>query len=413
MTFFLNKNSAMIEAYKEQLINKLHEIADHITTSQGIKEMEIPGLLSGKTGIALFLFYYSKYTNQQKFYNIGYDFLNDVIEHLNKNLSLHTHCTGLAGIGWAFNHLASNNFIDADMNDILETIDDHLYRLMMIDLQNKNFDFLHGACGVALYFTIRLPNKKINNYLKDFVNKIEQISIKNKNGGIKWESILDQETGKRGYNISLSHGIPSIMQVLSKLYLYNIEKERVLRLIKGSVKYLYQQKLDKQKYNSTFPSWAIESTDVIGSSRLAWCYGDLGISVSLYLTAKNTKNSEWEKEALSILTRSVKRLDLIENSVADAGMCHGTAGIAHIYNRMYFCTLKPEFKNAAMYWFDQTLKMAKFKDGYAGYKIWHSEKHGGWQTGSDLLEGIAGIGLALISAISDIEPAWDECLLLS
>ncbi len=29
------------------------------------------------------------------------------------------------------------------------------------------------------------------------------------------------------------------------------------------------------------------------------------------------------------------------------------------------------------------------------------------------LEGIAGIGLAFISAISDIEPAWDEYLLLS
>ncbi len=30
-----------------------------------------------------------------------------------------------------------------------------------------------------------------------------------------------------------------------------------------------------------------------------------------------------------------------------------------------------------------------------------------------LLEGIAGIGLAMISAVSDIEPIWDECLLLS
>ena len=29
------------------------------------------------------------------------------------------------------------------------------------------------------------------------------------------------------------------------------------------------------------------------------------------------------------------------------------------------------------------------------------------------LEGIAGIGLSLISAISDTDPSWDECLLLS
>ena len=31
----------------------------------------------------------------------------------------------------------------------------------------------------------------------------------------------------------------------------------------------------------------------------------------------------------------------------------------------------------------------------------------------NLLDGIAGIGLSLISAISSIEPQWDECLLLS
>jgi hypothetical protein len=29
------------------------------------------------------------------------------------------------------------------------------------------------------------------------------------------------------------------------------------------------------------------------------------------------------------------------------------------------------------------------------------------------LEGIAGIGLALVSAISDIEPRWNSALLLS
>jgi hypothetical protein len=35
---------------------------------------------------------------------------------------------------------------------------------------------------------------------------------------------------------------------------------------------------------------------------------------------------------------------------------------------MWWNTRLPEFKNAADYWFEQTLKMATFEDGLAGFK---------------------------------------------
>ncbi len=57
--------------------------------------------------------------------------------------------------------------------------------------------------------------------------------------------------------------------------------------------------------------------------------------------------------------------------------------------------------------------MAIFKDGFCGYKKYRAEEHGGWIPEAGLLEGIAGIGLILISIVSDIEPKWDRCLLLS
>ena len=57
--------------------------------------------------------------------------------------------------------------------------------------------------------------------------------------------------------------------------------------------------------------------------------------------------------------------------------------------------------------------MAKIDDGVAGYKVWRTSEYGGLQIEYAFLEGIAGIGLSLISAISDIDPKWDEYLLLS
>jgi hypothetical protein len=77
---------------------------------------------------------------------------------------------------------------------------------------------------------------------------------------------------------------------------------------------------------------------------------------------------------------------------------------------MYLYTQMNEFKQSAYYWFNETLKLANHKNGLAGYK---SHQNDDWVDEMNFLHGIAGIGLALISAISDIEPAWDECLLLS
>lgn len=53
--------------------------------------------------------------------------------------------------------------------------------------------------------------------------------------------------------------------------------------------------------------------------------------------------------------------------------------------------------------------MARFDDGLAGYKALHTEMENEY----GILEGVAGIGLALLSYVTETEPTWDECLLLS
>ena len=101
-----------------------------------------------------------------------------------------------------------------------------------------------------------------------------------------------------------------------------------------------------------------------------------------------------------------------KNNIVDAGLCHGTAGIAHIYKRMYINTNIIEFKDASNYWYSETLKMAKY-DIPSGFLAYRPIENGGLKKEFGFLDGISGIGLSLISAISDIEPAWDEALLLS
>ena len=116
--------------------------------------------------------------------------------------------------------------------------------------------------------------------------------------------------------------------------------------------------------------------------------------------SKSLKRNDWAEEAKTILIHSSKRRDLNENGVIDACFCHGASGIAHIFHRMYKETELDECGEAARYWMEKTIEMSKFKDGLAGYKVWRRDN--GFENDAGLLEGIAGIGLALLSYHSEM-----------
>ncbi len=395
------------------MINKLNEIKD--TLDLCIHEENNLSLMGGKSGLALFYFYHYKYLNDQNSYNKGFELISNIFDSINSDSYHHSFCFGLSGIGWMIEHLEMHSFIECQTNEMLNEFDNYLYRIMIFEIQNKNFDYLHGALGFGLYFLSRMKkNTRVKNYLVKLVNELENKSELDNSGGLRWAPLKSDIiiTKDEICNLSLSHGMASIVVILSKVYEIGILKEKTYRLLDGAINYILNNQLDLSIFYSSFPN-VITATEKPINSRLAWCYGDLGIGIAIYQAGRLTGNRLWENKAVDILLQTTKRRNDHVTSVVDAGLCHGTAGIAHIYNRMYRYTKINTFKESAEYWFLRTLEMAKFEDGMAGYKAWRSIKNGGAQNDPGLLLGIAGIGLAIISYLSDIDPAWDECLLLS
>ena len=370
------------------------------------------GLMGGKTGIALFFFYYANLTMEEKYVDFAHKLIGDIFDDINKEVSIHTFAGGLAGVGWMMEHLVQNEFVEADTDEILESLDPFLHKAMIYDIEKGNYDFLHGAVGNGTYFLSRSTKKTSVDYLKELVDNLDKIKHEPAPGQFAWESVLDRDKGTKGYNLSLSHGLASIIVFLSKMLEKGIYSEKVSPLLNGAVNYMLAQRLDTSEFRSNFPSW-VGQDYTPAHSRLAWCYGDLGIGPSLWQAGRAANNKEWQDIAVNTILHSTGRKDVKENSVIDVGLCHGAAGLGHIYNRIYHTTGHAEFREAALYWLDHTMKMATHEDGYAGYKAWHSEQYGGWQSEAGFLEGITGVGLMLISFISDIEPKWDECLYLS
>lgn len=395
------------------MISKLNEIKDVLDKSDFIKTINA-NLMGGTVGIALFYFYYSRYTKDQTFYDKGSLLIGKIFEYINAGNDYHTFAGGLAGFGWLIEHLNQNDFIDCDTNEMLYYLDEYIYNKMILDIENENFDYLHGAQGAGIYFLSRVKkNSKVENYLVKLIDELEKVSEQSTAEALRWPPLIrDKEKKDVSSNLSLSHGTASIIVFLSKVYGYNIQKKKTLKLLKGAITYILQNQLDQPIYYFYFPS-IIYYSGQPSSGRLAWCYGDLGVGMAIYQAGKIAENNQWVEKAIEILLHStIIRNDKI-TCVVDAGLCHGTAGIAHIYNRLYTLTKLETFKTAADFWFLKTLQMAKFDDGLAGYKAWRRKDISEDLKDPGFLEGVAGIGLALISYVSDIEPAWDECLLLS
>lgn len=390
---------------------KLSEIAEVLREHTGKTGNNI-GVMGGKAGVALFAFYYANMIQDEKFVDFGHQLISEMFDTINNEQSIHTFAGGLAGVGWMMEHLVQKDFVEADTDEILEALDPFLHKAMIYDIEKGNYDFLHGAVGLGTYFLSRVKNEQAQGRIVELVDHLDKLGHRDKDGGIAWESLLDRDKGTKGYNLSLSHGLASIIGFLARVLERGIHEEKVKELLSGAVTYMLSHRIDHEKFKCYFPSWIGDEYEPTGS-RLAWCYGDMGIGMSLLYAAQVTKNQEWEKIALDALEFSTLRRDPRENAVVDAGLCHGAAGLVHIYNRLYNITGKEIYKETAMHWLEVTMQLASHKDGFAGYKAWHTEKYGGWVAEVGLLEGVSGIGLMLIGMLDNIDPGWDHCLYLS
>jgi len=393
---------------KNIIEQKLEQIAEIIYNHALIYHKKSEGLYGESAGLLLFLFYYGSYSNQDRFTSLADNFCDHLLNQLNEKIHSHTFCDGLSGTLYLLEYLKENQFIELDISESQKILDNYLIRETNKDMQNLYYDFMHGALGSGLYF---LKVKTNSNFLENIVDFLEQTAEKDTiNHQYKWKSPLGI-TREIGYNISLSHGISGIVIFLVRYLTNNPNNKKAYELMKGAVNYILSQRINFQKYGSHFPSYSIDylKPDLL-MSRLGWCYGDLGVAISLWQAGKLLNNNEWQTIALDVLSDSTKRRNFSETKVLDAGICHGSAGIAMIYNRLHTETGFNIFLSTTDYWMEQTLNHSHFKDGLAGYKSYEGD---GWKNKVSLLEGITGIGLMMISYLSNDKQPWDEFFLLS
>jgi len=389
----------------------IKEIQFKIEKELSILDKQPYGLFGGISGIVLYYCNLYKNTNDKKYLKTIKELLKFTYDNIYRESTInYSYCMGLSGFGYLIEYIDTNRFIKFHRDELHE-IDQLLICILSNDINNLNLDFLHGHIGIVLYLVKRSEKKtEIKKTLQLFIDKLFNMAEWN-NNEIKWK--FYDNSNKSDYNISLSHGMSAIIMILLTMKKNKIENPKLDLLINCSINYILSQQINVDEYGSYFSYLALESELCIRKSRLAWCYGDLGIAVVLWNAGIIMNNIKWINKSQEILLfAALNRKELKKNMIFDAGLCHGTSGVALIFYRMFLNTKMIELKYAAEYWIDQTLKMSKFKNGLAGYKTYDSQLDS-WINDYSFLEGITGIGLLLTSFHNQTEPIWDECLLLS
>lgn len=381
-------------------------------------EKDDPSVAGGMAGVAVFHAYLHQAEPGAGHDARALEWLDGGIDALSELVMTAQLYGGFPGIAWAVEHLRGRVF-EAGEEDPVEEVDGAVAERLRLSPWRGDYDLIVGLVGLGVYALERLPRPAAAECLSLLLDRLEETAERSPEGvtwftppELLWESM--RASAPAGlYNLGVAHGVPGVIGILAETCAAGVEVERARPLLEGAVRWLLAHKWDGSS-GFCFPGSigpGIQPTD----SRLAWCYGDAGVAATLFLAGRLAGEPAWEAEALQI-ARLAARRPLGKAGVKDAGLCHGSAGLAHVFNRLWQASGDEELAAAARFWYRHALGYRQPGQGVGGFRSWEPRTPDAefeWLSLPGFLTGSAGIGLALLAATSPVEPMWDRLLLTS
>jgi hypothetical protein len=317
---------------------------------------------------------------------------------------------GAARVAFAVGHLSAGE--DADL--ACEMIERSLFRFL--ERPTELYDLISGLVGIAVPVLQRIADGKASPssepVARGILDQLERLA-RPMDTGVSWFTPPDllpewqRKVAPEGYtNLGLAHGVPGVIAILARYVTAGVDAPRARVLLEAGVEYL--RSVAGPRPGSRYAAWLPSQSQ--STARVAWCYGDLGIALALMSAATAMGRDEWRRDALE-LARGMAARPYEDSQVIDAGLCHGAAGAAHMFNRLAQATGEVDLAHAADAWFARTIAIRR-TEAVAGFpRAVFTDGVTTYEATADLLTGATGVALALHAAISPIEPAWDQLLL--
>lgn len=378
----MNKTLIFTEANQKNIWQKIDEIA--LVLMRFDRDCD-PFLMYGEAGIQLFLFHRCFELDDEENYAKISDRYGQQIDNIHKKtlyINDPQKCnadltSGLSGIGWILDYMIRYPMIDADLFEVMESVDPKVFRRMIYDVQEDRYDLLQGATGVALYCVNRnerFPREYLNRFVEELYKKM----------------MLGKLNDIQDY--SIPSGLSGLYLLVRKIRLKYPDMDYVAELADNLENQLKRRVITLENTLNTLPGWSQWEAGVLWSL--------------LYIP-------ETRDRALEQWLQYGKLHYEHDHKYLEAGLYGGNFSLGHLFNRIYRLFGKSEFRELSSDFFHRGLSHANYIDKKTGYRLWYTGINGVYGMHYGLLGGLAGIGLALLAAVSEKEFTWDESLLLS
>ncbi|MCX5441275.1 lanthionine synthetase C family protein [Streptomyces sp. NBC_00063] len=384
------------------------------------------GLAGGEAGIAVMCSYFDQCFPGEGWDAIGHGFLAGGMTALEAGGSTYAGLfAGLSGFAFALESLSRSG----DRYQRALTAVDELLALKASGLAARlgaaepglpvsAFDLVSGASGVAAY----LLRRDSLGVLPDVLTALVRLAAPSR-GTPRWATppeLLLSESTRRLYpsgqlNCGLAHGIPGPLAVLSLAMRGGHEVPGQPEAVRALAEWLLSHRVD-DAWGGGWPD-AVPLTPAGRpapggapvATRGAWCYGTAGVARSLWLAGEALDDDGLRSAAVEGLS-SVLRRPIELRYLNSSTYCHGVAGLLQIAVRFTRDTAADHLADALTALVDQLLAAYEPHRPF-GYASWEAADVAVDRAG--LLDGAAGVAMALLAAVSRTDPVWDRMFLLS
>lgn len=367
----------------------------------------------GNSGLLIYYYYHFHYFKDENLLKTAREKVRSIMSTLEEGIKefkaeyrTDSLSNSLSGLG------KSLLMIEYKLDDYwsFKNIHDSLYEYFILlneqNFKNKDFDFNSGALSIGHYFINYYKIHQDNRSKKALLNIVDAIktnAIYHNNNEIYWKSpVLNDKI-----YLGLSHGSAMILNFLNKLLILNvisIEDKEVDDLLDKVVRFILTQKRNYPLGH--FPINYPDSKD-LSPTQFSMCYGDLGISYSLYMTCKlQNKNKSLQRECLNLLLSCAKRKRHLDTTY-DASIIYGASGLYILFDQLYSQVPLSKFFSARNYWLENITDYRKEeRSSYVGFKNMFDNQ--GVKINLSFGWGLIGIAISLMTGYREDLPRVDE-----
>lgn len=271
----------------------------------------------------------------------------------------------------------------------------------------------NGLAGIGMFAIDAAPPGRRDEIASVVLDQLRDSATRD-NDGARWITAPERmpawhRARSEGYvDLTVASGLPGVCYFLARAIEADVCAAEAGELLEACWRWLFSTPAaEAYRFDDFVPP--LHGSDR-SARQVAWCRGDLGVSVTTLAAATAAGDQAVAASAL-VIARDAIAGEAMSTAGRDACLCHGWAGLLQLCNRLYQATGEDLFRERACDCLEQTLRLCEVEGGLRFiYPLAPSAPTPSLRSSIDLLAGASGVALALHAAASDVEPIWDRPL---